>query len=69
MRPGNFPTIRLAQLAKLLKGGPFWFSRCKDAGSFEELKGLMEGTAGSYWDDHYIPDRLSARRVKRLGGG
>jgi hypothetical protein len=69
MRPGNFPTIRLAQLAKLLKGGPFWFSRCKDAGSFEELKGLMEGTAGSYWDDHYIPDRLSARRVKRLGEG
>ena len=69
MRPGNFPTIRLAQLAGLLRGGAFWFSRCKETRSFEELKGLMEVTAASYWDDHYIPDRPSARRVKRLSGG
>jgi len=67
MRPGNFPTIRLAQLARLLKECPFWWSRCKEAGSFEYLKGRMEVAAGSYWDDHYIPDRPSARRVKRLG--
>jgi len=69
MRPGNFPTIRLAQLAKLLKGGSFWFSRCKEARSFGDLKVQMEVAAGSYWDDHYIPDRTSSRRVKRLGEG
>jgi hypothetical protein len=69
MRPGNFPTIRLAQLASLLKGTSFWFSRCREAGSLEELKALMEVTAGSYWDDHYIPDKPSARQVKRLGEG
>ena len=69
MRPGNFPTIRLAQLARLLKGGSFWFSRCKEARSSGDLREQMEVTAGSYWDDHYIPDRPSARRVKRLGEG
>ncbi|HVU54908.1 MAG TPA: DUF2851 family protein [Puia sp.] len=69
MRPGNFPTIRLAQLARLLKGTSFWFSQCREAGAPGELKELMEVTAGSYWDDHYIPDKPSARRVKRLGEG
>lgn len=34
-----------------------------------DLKELMEVTAAGYWDDHYIPDRPSARRVKRLGEG
>jgi len=69
MRPGNFPTIRLAQLARLLKGGSFWFSRCREARSIGDLREQMEVTAGSYWDDHYIPDRPSPRRVKRLGEG
>jgi len=52
-----------------LKGGSFWFSRCREARSIGDLREQMEVTAGSYWDDHYIPDRPSARRVKRLGEG
>jgi hypothetical protein len=69
MRPGNFPTIRLAQLAGMLGTAGFWFSRCKEASSIGELKKLMEVKAGSYWEDHYIPDRPSVRRVRRLGEG
>jgi hypothetical protein len=69
MRPDSFPTVRLAQLARLLKKGAFWFGRCKEAVSAEDLKESMEVSADSYWDDHYIPDRMSVRRVKRLGEG
>jgi hypothetical protein len=69
MRPGNFPTIRLAQLSAFLQPGSFWFNQSKEAPSWELLKLRMAITAGSYWDEHYIPDRPSARRVKQLGDG
>jgi hypothetical protein len=67
MRPGNFPTIRLAQLARLLEGTSSWFSRAKEATEPSALRSLMEVAASGYWDDHYIPDRPSVHRVKRLG--
>jgi len=67
MRPGNFPTVRLAQLAGLLASCSSWFGRARDAPGPGDLKALMNVAAGSYWDDHYIPDRPSVRRVKYLG--
>jgi hypothetical protein len=67
MRPGSFPTIRLAQLARLLASCADWFSRAREATGPGELKTLMTIAAGPYWDDHYIPDRPSVRRTKHLG--
>lgn len=67
MRPGNFPTIRLAQLAQLLTACPFWFSRAKEAETPEELKALMNVTTAPYWDEHYLPDRPSPRKIKQPG--
>ncbi|MDO6434488.1 DUF2851 family protein [Flavitalea sp. BT771] len=67
MRPAGFPTIRLAQLARLVGACSSWFSRLIEAREPGELRGLMEVTAGPYWEEHYIPDRPAARRVKRLG--
>ena len=67
MRPGNFPSVRLAQLAGLMEGCSSWFSRIREAEGPDMLKEWMEVAASGYWDDHYIPDRPSVRRVKRLG--
>ncbi|MBN9384870.1 MAG: DUF2851 family protein [Chitinophagaceae bacterium] len=69
MRPDNFPTIRLAQLGALLAVCPFWFSRAKEAEDPSALKALMVVTTDPYWDKHYLPDRPSPERVKRLGEG
>ena len=37
MRPGNFPTIRIAQLAMLVHGSAHLFSKVKEASSLEEI--------------------------------
>jgi hypothetical protein len=67
MRPAGFPTIRLAQLARLLGTCSSWFSRLVEASEPGELRALMEVTAGPYWEEHYIPDKPAVHRVKRLG--
>ncbi|HEX9513096.1 MAG TPA: DUF2851 family protein [Puia sp.] len=53
MRPGNFPTIRLAQLAGLLSLSTSWWATIKEADSPGELKKLLAVTASGYWDTHY----------------
>ena len=66
MRPSNFPTIRLAQMAQLIhKNGPL-FSMIKAAKDTAEAKALFDVTASEYWETHWrfnkrLPqcDRLS----------
>src|SRR5204862_7238535 len=54
MRPANFPTIRLAQLAMLIHNSHHLFSQIKEAASFEEVKKALNVTANDYWHYHYI---------------
>jgi hypothetical protein len=67
MRPGNFPALRLAQLAGLLQRSCTWFGMIRDARSLSGLIGLLDSRAGSYWDWHYVPGKRSAFKVKHLG--
>jgi len=67
MRPGNFPTIRLAQLAALLQNPEQCFSRILEAGNIRETIKLFSVTANDYWHYHYIPDEVSAYKKKILG--
>jgi hypothetical protein len=55
MRPGNFPGIRLAQLAGLLSLSTSWFARIKETDSPREFKKMMTVTASPYWNDHHAP--------------
>jgi Protein of unknown function (DUF2851) len=48
MRPGHFPTIRLAQLAGLVSRPTGWFSRIRDADSPRDLSALLDVTAGGH---------------------
>ncbi|MEM7187601.1 MAG: DUF2851 family protein [Bacteroidota bacterium] len=66
LRPSNFPTIRLAQLASLWHGDPHLFSGLMSAGSVEKLYSLLQASASEYWTDHYNFGVVSAARVKRL---
>ena len=53
MRPSNFPTIRLAQLAQLIhKNGPM-FSKIREAKDATEVKALFDVAASEYWEMHW----------------
>ena len=53
MRPSNFPTIRLAQMAQLIHKNGCLFSRIKAAKSTAEVKALFDVAASTYWETHW----------------
>jgi hypothetical protein len=67
MRPGNFPTIRLAQLAMLIHQSEHLFSKIKEAASLKDVKKWLDVTANDYWHYHYRFDEESSFKRKNLG--
>ena len=67
MRPGNFPCIRLAQLAKLIQRSSRLFSKVRSASALVQLKALLTVTANDYWHYHYRFDEASSFKEKVLG--
>jgi len=53
LRPANFPTVRLSQLAALLAHRDGLFSRVLGCHEHESLRSLLEATASGYWNSHY----------------
>ena len=53
MRPSNFPTIRLSQLAGVLQGAFPLMSRIREADSPAELEDLFSIAASEFWDRQY----------------
>jgi hypothetical protein len=67
LRPANFPTIRLSQLAAMLSVTGGLFSRVLEAGELNRLKNLFEVTASKYWDDHFVFGKRSRYYPKTTG--
>lgn len=67
MRPVNFPTIRLSQLAQLVHKSSHLFSRIKEAKSVKDVTASLEVMANDYWHYHYRLDEPAAFRIKPLG--
>jgi len=67
MRPANFPTIRLAQLAMLIHQSEHLFSKIKEADSLKDIKNWLDVTANDYWHYHYRFDETSSFKKKNLG--
>ena len=67
MRPGNFPTIRLAQLAILIQQSTHLFSVIKEMDDIKNIKKLFAAEANDYWQYHYVFDELSAYKKKIFG--
>ena len=53
MRPSNFPTIRLAQMAQLIHKNGCLFSKIREAKNTAEVKVLFDVEASEYWETHY----------------
>jgi hypothetical protein len=67
MRPANFPTIRLSQLAALVHHSAHLFSKIKEAACVKDVLQMFNMTANDYWHYHYFFDEPSAFKKKNLG--
>lgn len=67
LRPENFPTIRLAQLAYLYHQGDKLFSRLLEVESLEAVRALLTTQTSSYWETHFMFGNTSPQRQKTLG--
>ena len=66
LRPSNFPTIRLSQLANLYVLHQNLFSKVVNAKSVEELYLVFTVSASEYWNNHYTFGKVSKNHVKIL---
>ena len=67
MRPGNFPTIRLSQLAALIQNSAHLFSKILELDHVCDAKKMFDVTANDYWHYHYRLDEPSSFKKKTLG--
>jgi hypothetical protein len=67
LRPNNFPTIRIAQLAGLFFRQPQLFRTCIELNDPDELKKLFAVPASGYWNNHYRFGKVSRVMEKNLG--
>ncbi|MGB5370879.1 MAG: DUF2851 family protein [Flavobacteriaceae bacterium] len=66
LRPHNFPTIRLSQLAMLYGKCPNLFSKTIQASTLEEYYNLYGTEASTYWKTHFTFGKSSKHSSKRL---
>ncbi len=68
LRPINFPTIRIAQLAMLIHHSSALFSRILETENLDDLRELFDVSASDYWNTHYRFNKISGEnKVKKLG--
>jgi hypothetical protein len=67
LRPANFPTIRIAQLAALVAVQPNLFSLFMDFNNISELKRKLAIEQSRYWIDHYQFGKPSKTHTGKLG--
>ena len=53
LRPGNFPHVRLAQLAWLYHKEQSLFSRVMAAETAEDIKKIISARTSPYWETHF----------------
>lgn len=67
LRPRNFPTIRLAQLAEIIKTQNNLFSTFVNASSSKEIIKILNVNVSAYWRTHFLFSQVSENISKPLG--
>lgn len=68
MRPANFPTIRIAQMAQLMHQSHGLFSKILATSDLNTAQELFYIQLHAFWDEHYVLDKKSTSpNQKRLG--
>ena len=66
MRPHNFPTIRIAQLAALYRKQENLFSKLMNADSIESIYDIFQIKINDFWKNHYTFSKESKKSNKKL---
>lgn len=67
LRPANFPTVRLAQLASVLSSAKGIFSQFLAAESYDLLQQIFSKPQSDYWQTHYRFGKKASGKVPELG--
>lgn len=67
LRPANFPTIRLAQFAKLVQENANLFSLFFNLENLESFAQLLRLNPSDYWQKHYVFGKEVAGKVAIMG--
>jgi hypothetical protein len=67
MRPGNFPTVRLAQISAVIHHRSKMFAFIREAESLQQLKELFAVKTSVYWENHYMFGKVSRPKEKNIG--
>lgn len=63
MRPANFPTLRLAQLAAIVHRSPRLFAAFLATEGLEAIKKLLDAEVSDYWRTHYKFDEQEGSKA------
>lgn len=63
LRPAGFPTVRLAQFAKLLSNTGGFLNRIVISDHFDEVRALFRIGQSAYWREHYTFGKKSRAQV------
>lgn len=66
LRPQNFPTIRLAQLAMLYHKNHNLFSKIISIQTLREYYELFDVSTSTFWETHYTFEKQSKKAIKKL---
>ncbi|WP_108867028.1 DUF2851 family protein [Aquimarina aquimarini] len=66
LRPSNFPTIRLAQLAMLYFRNHHFFDTIIRAQTVKEFYDFFNVSLNGFWENHYTFEKKSKAKTKRL---
>ncbi len=67
MRPANFPTIRIAQLASIMHQHRSIFSKILDTQNVKDVNNILKVSPSEYWSDHYRFSTDSIYKEKPIG--
>jgi hypothetical protein len=67
LRPANFATVRLAQLARLIHLHPEMFQGPHYFNTFEKIEVCLKMQPEGYWKNHYMPDGKKVNKALNFG--
>ena len=67
LRPPNFPTIRLAQMASMVRNENSLLSKLLIAKDLGSVRNLFNVEVNEYWDTHFQFEKLSKEKKKNFG--
>ncbi len=67
LRPSNFPTIRIAQLAALLAKLKGIFGLITNNINLKNIEQILDVGVSAYWQEHYVLQKKSDKKDKSLG--